>query len=138
MTSNVFKNNGHFYELHTTNDGVELKKLFKDKKLTEYMTSLRRLLNFTKGSLDENIANDMRKVMETICNFFAYELSQDSLQSIFGQEISANLKLIADDYIHTDFNNFEDPFDSNSLKLAASELIKLIEIKLPKQLKSLE
>ena len=93
------------------------------------MTSLRRVYKFSTGNLDENIGNDLRKVIETICSFNSLILSHENLEKVFDQEIKSNLKLIADDYVHTDLNNYEDPLPFKALQDASVELLMLIESK---------
>lgn len=102
------------------------------------MTSLKRLTDFKKGVIEDNVGIDLRKVLETVCSFHFYDLSQENIEKIFDLEMPVNLKLVADDYIHEDFNNYEDPIDSNALKFAAEELLSLIESKFPGQLKYLD
>jgi hypothetical protein len=93
------------------------------------MTSLGRIYKFKNDMLDENIGNDIRKVLETICSFNFLDLSNINIEFIFGQEIKSDLKMIADDYVHADFNNFEDPLPLKSLKDASIELLFLLESK---------
>lgn len=136
LVTNVFKQDRNertkknsFFYLYTNGGNPFLEKETNNKKLSEYMTSLGRVYKFSKGELEENIGNDLRKVVETICSFNFLTLSHENLESIFGQEIKTNLKLIADDYVHTDFNNYEDPLPFKSLKDASEELLILIESK---------
>lgn len=136
LNSNVFKKNGNFYNLIKRLDKIELIKN-NGNKLSEYMTSLQRLSEFKKGAIEDNVGIDLRKVLETVCSFYFYDLSQENIEKIFDLEMPVNLKLVADDYIHEDFNNYEDPIDYNALKLATEELLGLIENKFPGQLKYL-
>ncbi len=117
-----------FY-LYTRDGNPIIEKETNNKKLSEYMTSLGRVYKFSIGELDENVGNDLRKVIETICSFNFLNLSNENLETIFGQEIKTNLKLVANDYVHTDFNNFEDPLPIKALKDASDELLSLIELK---------
>lgn len=136
LVTNIFKQdrndkapkNSLFY-LYTKNGNPILEKETSNKKLSEYMTSLGRVYKFSKGELDENIGNDLRKVIETICSFNFLSLTQQNLENIFDQKIETNLKLIADDYVHTDFNNYEDPLPYKALKDASEELLILIKSK---------
>jgi wobble nucleotide-excising tRNase len=138
LNSNVFKKNSNFYNLIKRLDKIELIKN-NGNKLSEYMTSLQRLTEFKKGAIEDNVGIDLRKVLETVCSFHFYDLSQENIEKIFElDDMPVNLKLVADDYIHEDFNNYEDPIDSNALKLATEELLGLIENKFPGQLKHLE
>lgn len=137
LNSNVFKKKANFYNLIKRLDKIELIKN-NENKLSEYMTSLQRLVEFNDGTIDDNVGIDLRKVLETVCSFHYYDLSHENIEQIFGlKEIPVNLKLVADDYIHEDFNNYEDPIDSNALKLATEELLGLIKCKFPGQLKYL-
>jgi len=142
LISNIFKQdrddrmkkNSIFY-LYTKDGNPFLEIETQNKKLSEYMTSLGRVYKFSKGELDENIGNDLRKVIETICSFNFLSLCQQNLEHIFDQKIETNLKLIADDYVHTDFNNYEDPLPYTALKDASAELLTLIEKKYEAQYK---
>ncbi len=129
LTSNIFKKNRSLFYLHSKDGNPFLQKDTSNKKLSEYMTSLGRVYLFSNGELDENIGNDIRKVIETICSFNFLELSPESIIKVFNDEIKTDLKLIADDYVHTDFNNFEDPLPYTALKAASVELITLIKSK---------
>lgn len=110
----------------------------QSRKLSEYMTALIRIYKFNNDELDENIGNDLRKVMETICSFHFMSLSHDNIEKIFGLSIDTNLKLFADDYVHTDFNNFEDPVSTDNLKCACSILLNAINSSYPEQFKQIE
>lgn len=138
LKSNVFKAGGNFYSLTKIKDNVELVKN-KDDKLSEYMTSLKRLTQYNQGLINDNIGIDLRKVLETVCSFHFCKLSQENIEQIFdSKDISINLKLVADDIVHEDYNNFEDSLDATQvLKLATEELLGLIENKFPGQLKYL-
>lgn len=144
LISNIFKQdrddknkkNSIFY-LYTKDGNPFLEIETQNKKLSEYMTSLGRVYKFSKGELDENIGNDLRKVIETICSFNFLSLCQQNLEHIFDQKIETNLKLIADDYVHTDFNNYEDPLPYTALKDASAELLALIEKKYEAQYKQI-
>ena len=122
------KKNSLFY-LYTKNGNPYLELENNNRKMSEYMTSLGRVYKFSTGELDENIGNDLRKVIETICSFNFLSLSHENLEKVFNQEIKTNLKMIADDYVHTDLNNYEDPLPFKALKDASDELLLLIETK---------
>lgn len=140
LQSNVYKKFGAFFALNKHIDKTELSRIRNHKKLSEYMTSLRRLKQFSDNKIDDNVAGDLRKVIETICSFYypSYDLSKEQLDKIFDKELSLNLKLIADDFIHGDFNNHEEPFDSNTLKNATNELLILLKDKFKGQLEYIE
>lgn len=132
LESNILKNEHNvkknsFFTLYVKDGNPVLDQEHKRGKLSEYMTSLIRVYKFNNGNIEENIGNDIRKVIETICSFHFLSLSQENLEKIFDCEIDTNLKLIADDFVHTDFNNFEDPLPMKVLKEASEALISLIK-----------
>jgi hypothetical protein len=131
LAGNVYKKNSVFYnfEINHTSKTPFLKKVNNSRKLSEYLTSLKRVYEFSKEMRDENIGGDIRKVLETICSFHFLELKPENIELIFGKEPELDLKLIADDYTHTDFNNYEDPLTLESLKKASICLLKFIEEK---------
>ena len=93
------------------------------------MTSLKRVYEFANDQRDENVGSDIRKVLETICSFHFLELKPENIKVIFESEPEMDLKLIADDYTHTDFNNYEDPLTLEALKKASNCLLKFIKEK---------
>lgn len=140
LVTNIFKHDKNdkipkstYFSLFKKEGNPFLKRENNTQKLSEYMTALSRVYKFSKDELEENVGNDLRKVIETICSFHFMPLSHENLEKIFGKDIEPNLKLIADDYVHTDFNNFEDPLPFVSLREAANELLNLIEEKYPSQ-----
>lgn len=144
LIANIFKRGVNdkipkisYFSLFNKDGNPFLQKETNIRKMSEYTTSLFRLYKFSKDEIEENMGNDLRKVLETICSFHFLNLSHDSIEKIFNKKINTNLKLIADDYVHTDFNNFEDPIPTASLREAAIELLSLIEEKYPSQYKQI-
>ena len=140
LFTNIFKKEwservkkNSFFTLFIKDGNPILEKENNLGKLSEYMTSLNRVYKFNNGILEENIGNDIRKIIETICSFHFLNLSHENLEKIFDCKINTNLKLIADDFVHTDFNNFEDPLPMIVLKEASEELLSLIELKFNSQ-----
>ena len=129
LATNIFKKDTSLFYLYSKEGNPILDKEANKNKLSEYMTSLSRVYKFKNGDIDENIGNDIRKVIETICSFSFLNLTHENLEKFFEKEIKTNLKLIADDYVHTDFNNYEDPLPYTALKDASAELLTLIENK---------
>lgn len=142
LSTNVFKKKkeSNFYNFNfDSKTGKQvLKKVNSDRKLSEYLTALKRIYEFTNNSRDENIGGDIRKVIETICSFHFLEFKPENITKIFDKEIGVELKLVADDYTHTDFNNFEDPLPQEALRAASLELLSFIEAKYPEQFLEVE
>lgn len=137
LVSNIFKKGAHYFELERENKKHQLKKV-NDHKLSEYKTALRRVKRYAEGTnIDENVGNDIRRVLETICNFHGFkELNQDNITSVL-TTMSGSLLSFAHDSSHEDSNNYEDPFDSSQYKEMATELIRLINGYSPEVLKDL-
>lgn len=140
LAGNIYKKNSIFFnfELNKTTKTPYLKKVNNSRKLSEYLTSLKRVYEFSNEMRDENIGGDIRKVLETICSFHFLELKPENIELIFGKEPELDLKLIADDYTHTDFNNYEDPLTLESLKNASICLLKFIKEKYNSQYLEIE
>jgi hypothetical protein len=132
LVSSIFKGNAMYFEL-SLETGKHLLTKVTDHKLSEYKTALRRVKRYADGTnTEENIGNDIRRVLETICNFHGYkELNQDNITSVL-TTMSGSLLSFAHDSSHEDMNNFEDPFDATQYKEMATELIRLVEIYSPK------
>lgn len=137
LASNIFKEKATYFGLEHESGKHVLKKL-NSNKLSEYKTSLRRVKRYRDNvDIEENVGNDIRRVLETICNFHGYnELNQDNIKSIL-TSISGPLLSFAHDSSHEDVNNYEDPFDPTQYKEMSTELIRLIQIYSPKILKDL-
>lgn len=137
LTSNIFKKNAVYFELERDSRKHILKKV-GDHKLSEYKTALRRVKRYADGTnTEENVGNDIRRVLETICNFHGYkELNQDNITSVL-TTMSGSLLSFAHDSSHEDANNYEDPFDSTQYKEMATELIRLIDLYSPEILKDI-
>ncbi len=140
LAGNIYKKNSIFFnfELNKTTKKPYLKKVNNSRKLSEYLTSLKRVYEFSNEMRDENIGGDIRKVLETICSFHFLELKPENIELIFGKEPELDLKLIADDYTHTDFNNYEDPLTLESLKNASICLLNFIKEKYNSQYLEIE
>lgn len=140
LVGNVYKKDSVFFnmELNKTTKKPYLRNVSNSGKLSEYLTSLKRVYQFVNEDRDENVGGDIRKVLETICSFHFLELKPESITSIFGKEPVLDLKLIADDYTHTDFNNFEDPLTLESLKNASDCLLAFIKDKYNSQYVEIE
>ena len=108
------------------------------QKLSEYKTAIRRVKRYADGlNTEENIGNDIRRVLETISNFHGFkELNQDNISSVL-VGMSGALLSFANDSSHEDTNNYEDPFDTDQYKEMATELIRLIGEHFPEVLKDL-
>ncbi|MDQ3075940.1 MAG: AAA family ATPase [bacterium] len=137
LTSNIFKKNTSYFELEKEG-GKHLLKEVKDHKLSEYKTALRRVKRYSEDiNTEENVGNDIRRVLETICNFHGYkDFNQDNISAIL-TGMTGSLLSFAHDSSHEDTNNYEDPFESKQYKEMATELIRLIEIYSPEVLKDL-
>jgi len=137
LASNIFKEKATYFGLERENGKHLLKKL-NSNKLSEYKTSLRRVKRYGDNiDIEENVGNDIRRVLETICNFHGYnELNQDNIKSIL-TSMSGPLLSFAHDSSHEDVNNYEDPFDPTQYKEMSTELIRLIQIYSPEILKDL-
>lgn len=140
LAGNVYKKNSIFYnfEINQKTKTPFLKKVHNSRKLSEYLTSLKRVYEFSNEMREENIGGDIRKVLETICSFHFLELKPENIELIFGKEPELDLKLIADDYTHTDFNNYEDPLTLESLKKASICLLDFIKEKYNSQYLEIE
>jgi hypothetical protein len=140
LAGNVYKKNSVFYnfEINQKSKTPFLKKVNNRRKLSEYLTSLKRVYEFSNEMREENIGGDIRKVLETICSFHFLELKPENIELIFGKEPELDLKLIADDYTHTDFNNYEDPLTLESLKKASICLLDFIKEKYNSQYLEIE
>jgi len=131
LAGNVYKKKSAFFNLELNKDSKSpyLKQVNNNRKLSEYLTSLKRVYEFANDQRDENVGSDIRKVLETICSFHFLELKPENIKVIFEVEPEMDLKLIADDYTHTDFNNYEDPLTLEALKKASNCLLKFIKEK---------
>lgn len=131
LAGNVYKKKSAFFNLELNKDSKSpyLKQVNNNRKLSEYLTSLKRVYEFANDQRDENVGSDIRKVLETICSFHFLELKPENIKVIFETEPEMDLKLIADDYTHTDFNNYEDPLTLEALKKASNCLLKFIKEK---------
>jgi hypothetical protein len=137
LVSNIFKENAFYFELEHE-DGKHLLKKVKNHKLSEYKTALRRVKRYAEGiNTDENVGNDIRRVLETISNFHGYQkLNPENITSIL-TNMSGALLSFAHDSSHEDTNNYEDPFDTKQYKEMANELVRLIGSYSPEVLKTL-
>lgn len=137
LVSNIYKKNATYFEF-SCEAGKHLLTKVTDHKLSEYKTALRRVKRYADGTnTEENVGNDIRRVLETICNFHGYkELNQDNITSIL-TTMSGSLLSFAHDSSHEDMNNYEDPFDATQYKEMATELIRLVGVYSPEILKDL-
>ncbi len=142
LVSNIFKSSARngdavFFELEREGEKHSLKKV-KDHKLSEYKTALRRVKRYSEDiNTEENVGNDIRRILETICNFHGFnELNQDNIAGIL-TGMSGPLLSFAHDSSHEDTNNYEDPFDATQYKEMAAELVRLINEYSPKVLEEL-
>src|SRR3989344_1846878 len=111
ISSNVFKKDACYFELEINNGGHTLRRLKDEEKLSDFKTALRRIKGCAENHHNENIANDIRRVMETLCRFHGYILDDVSIKKIF-PAIQGDLLMMAHDASHGDPNNDEDPFDA--------------------------
>lgn len=137
VVTNIFKKNAFYFELERR-EGKHLLKKVTEHKLSEYKTALRRVKRYAEDvNTEENVGNDIRRVLETICNFHGYkELNQDNITTIL-TGMTGSLLSFAHDSSHEDANNYEDPFDTTQYKEMATELIRLVDIYSPEVLKDL-
>ncbi len=135
LSQNVFKHSAEYFQLF--ND--RMKKIRREVRMSEFQTALYRVKRFHDNEVDEfNIGNDLRKILETICNFYGYKLDFPSLKSIFnGYDIGENLTMFVNHNSHLTLESHTDPFDMEAFRNIAEDLISLLEMALPEHINNL-
>lgn len=143
LVANVFKvvsaedEDCRYFELEKTGDNTHfLRRFKKPEKLSNFKTALRRVKGYAEEKIHENIGNDIRRVLETLCHFHGRDLNQESLKKIF-PKINGAILYGANDGSHDDVNNYEDPLDPSQYKEMSEQLISLLEDQYSELLKSL-
>lgn len=136
LVSNVYRDD-YFFEIEIQGGKHLIQKQDREKKLSEYHTALRRVKQHSQDLNKENIWNDIRKVWETLCNFYWKNFSEESISWIFWSQELWELVLYCKDGSHEDVNNHEDPQDSNTSKKAAKKLIDLMQTEYPDLINSI-
>ncbi len=126
LANNVFKKKAEYFELNNIDTTHTLRKVKAEEKLSDFHASLRRVQGYAEGKIHENIGNDLRKVLETLCHFHGYTLDPDNVKILF-PDAKGSLLMMANDGSHSDFNNFEDPFDSVQYIEMSNELLTIMQ-----------
>lgn len=117
-----------YFEIINHENNFEIKKINNPAKLSDFETALRRIKANSEGNLDENVGNDIRKVLETLCDFYGYKLDDSNIKEIFPDISNGVLLTFAHHSSHANLGCFEDRFNSSDYIEMSKQLISLMEI----------
>lgn len=125
LGGNVFKRKAKYFELERNTPDHTIRELGAEEKLSDFKTALRRVKGYVDGKHQENIGNDIRRVLETLCRFYGYDLDPENVKKIL-PDIEGSLLMMAHDGSHSDVNDFEDQFDSTQYQEMSKKLLELM------------